>query len=129
MPRCRQAEREQREGDHQQVQQQRLDHAGRVLAADGEDVGVLGGEGDEQRAAGQRQQPPRSGSCGWRSPPAVSRVLIRNGLDRLIPIYSSLEAAVAGRGADSGGAGETPGGRPACGAGDRDSLGELTRIH
>ena len=57
-----QAEREQREHDHQQVQQQRLDHAGRVLAADGEDVGVLGGERDEQRAAAdQRQQPRRHG--------------------------------------------------------------------
>ena len=55
-----QAEREQREHDHQQVQQQRLDHAGRVLPADGEDIGVLGAERDEQcPAADQRQQPRR----------------------------------------------------------------------
>jgi hypothetical protein len=50
LARLGQAEREQGEHDHQQVQQ-RLDHAGRVLSADGDDVGVLGAERDEQRAA------------------------------------------------------------------------------
>jgi hypothetical protein len=50
-----QAEREQREHDHPQVQQQRLDHAGRVLPADGEDIGVLGAERDEQRAAADQR--------------------------------------------------------------------------
>jgi hypothetical protein len=47
LARAGEAEGEQGEHDHQQVQQQRLDHAGRVLAADGKDVGILGAERDE----------------------------------------------------------------------------------
>ena len=47
--------------DHQQVQRRRLDHAGRLLAADGEDVDILGAERDEQRLRrGIESEPERS---------------------------------------------------------------------
>ena len=55
-PGAGQAEREQGEHDHQQVQQQRLDDAGGLVVPDGEHVLPLGVETDIQRAAAD--QPP-----------------------------------------------------------------------